>query len=637
MKKLLQRTMLLLFALIAGSTSLWATWERVTNVSTLTTGGTFIIGYEATANSGIIVPMANTGSASTSSAGFMYSGSTATSGGTGTIDMSSVATTTAYEVEIGASTAVDGAIYIKIGSNYLGNENTKNNCKLYAEQANTTSFTPTFGSNDNVTLDIVANNSGSKYRYLKYNTGSPRFAVYSTAPEKIVIYKKVGGASACSTPTFSPGAGALISAKNVTISCDTEGATIYYTTNGDDPTTSSDVYSSPIAVSANTTIKAIAAKDGFNNSSIASAEYTFPTTTYNTIAELVSAAPTEPVILNLTNAQVLGVGAKDMYVKDASEGIDFYNLGLTYTAGQMLNGKVVVTATTPNYGVLRLSGIGENQIVASDGTLPSPTVLANGAAATLENYKWKLVTVTGPATDTREIDGLAIYTNLLSFENLIKDVDNVTATGLIIPYKKGEDPTVPELLPTSLIYNITLSKDMVTYGTANKLDFSGTGLKVYKAKVDNGVAVLTEIENAIVTKNKGIILTGTAGQTYNVPMTTATATTISDNELYGVTSETAVAYSADSKYNYILQDGKFKKATGAKLKAAKAYLKTTYDVTAAGAPELKIVIDGETTGIADVRSKMEDVRGDFFDLQGRKVAQPSKGLYIVNGRKVIVK
>ena len=39
----------------------------------------------------------------------------------------------------------------------------------------------------------------------------------------------------------------------------------------------------------------------------------------------------------------------------------------------------------------------------------------------------------------------------------------------------------------------------------------------------------------------------------------------------------------------------------------------------------------------DVRSKMEDVRGDFFDLQGRKVAQPTKGLYIVNGKKVVIK
>ena len=50
--------------------------------------------------------------------------------------------------------------------------------------------------------------------------------------------------------------------------------------------------------------------------------------------------------------------------------------------------------------------------------------------------------------------------------------------------------------------------------------------------------------------------------------------------------------------------------------------------------------DGEengTTGIDDVRNQMPDGTGEFYDLQGRKVKQPKKGLYIQNGRKVIVK
>ena len=45
----------------------------------------------------------------------------------------------------------------------------------------------------------------------------------------------------------------------------------------------------------------------------------------------------------------------------------------------------------------------------------------------------------------------------------------------------------------------------------------------------------------------------------------------------------------------------------------------------------------ETTSVADVRSQMSDIRGDYYDLQGRKVAKPTKGMYIVNGKKVIVK
>ena len=47
---------------------------------------------------------------------------------------------------------------------------------------------------------------------------------------------------------------------------------------------------------------------------------------------------------------------------------------------------------------------------------------------------------------------------------------------------------------------------------------------------------------------------------------------------------------------------------------------------------------GGTTGIVDVRGEMSDVRGDIFDLQGRKVnGKTSKGVYIINGKKQITK
>ena len=162
-------------------------WSRVTTVAELLAGGTFIIGYEATANSGEIVPMANTGSATTSAAGFIYSGSKAVSGGKDTIDMSTVSETSNYEVTIVASTSVSGAICIKLGDNYLGNTNTRNKCKLFTTEAATTAFTPTVGSNDVFTLKIAANKD---YHTLQYNASSPRFAVYGGAQKNVVIYKK---------------------------------------------------------------------------------------------------------------------------------------------------------------------------------------------------------------------------------------------------------------------------------------------------------------------------------------------------------------------------------------------------------------------------------------------------------------
>ena len=164
------------------------TWTRVTSASTLFEGGTFIMGHEATANSGVIVPMRTEGTATTSAAGMMYSGTTAGSSGSGTINMSTLGDNgSAYEVTIGESSAVADAIYVKVGDNYLGNTNTKNNCKLFTEQSTTTSYTLTAKSDDKFQLRIDANSS---YYDLSYNTGSPRFAVYGGTQANPVFYKK---------------------------------------------------------------------------------------------------------------------------------------------------------------------------------------------------------------------------------------------------------------------------------------------------------------------------------------------------------------------------------------------------------------------------------------------------------------
>jgi len=77
-----------------------------------------------------------------------------------------------------------------------------------------------------------------------------------------------------SKPVFSPPGGTYDSAVEVVISTATTGATIRYTTNGADPNSSSPVYSSPITVSQNATLKAKATKSGWTDSSIATAEYT---------------------------------------------------------------------------------------------------------------------------------------------------------------------------------------------------------------------------------------------------------------------------------------------------------------------------------------------------------------------------
>ena len=166
------------------------TWNRVTNLAALTSGGTFILGYEATAKSGKIIPMRTSGTATTSTAGYMYSGNAdGTTSNNATLDMASISESSKFEIILEASSIVDGAVNIKLGDNYLGNTNTKNNCKLFTSASKNTAFTPTIGTNDVVKLTIKAN---ADYTTLQFNnnSGSYRYAVYGGAQKDVVFYKK---------------------------------------------------------------------------------------------------------------------------------------------------------------------------------------------------------------------------------------------------------------------------------------------------------------------------------------------------------------------------------------------------------------------------------------------------------------
>ena len=121
-----------------------------------------------------------------------------------------------------------------------------------------------------------------------------------------ITYQTSGGTPACATPSFSPASGTYLEAQDVTISTTTEGATIYYTTDGSEPSTSSSVYSSAINVSSNMTIKAMATATGYDNSAVATAEYTIATLEHDgTLEDPYSVADAHIAIL--ANTGVTGV------------------------------------------------------------------------------------------------------------------------------------------------------------------------------------------------------------------------------------------------------------------------------------------------------------------------------------------
>ena len=102
------------------------------------------------------------------------------------------------------------------------------------------------------------------------------------------------------TPVISPEGGQYVNSVEVTITCATEGAVIYYTTDETDPTASSTVYNGPLQITENVTLKAIAMKEGYENSEIASASYIIFTPVPVTFNKVVN-----PIDINTTDSYLL--------------------------------------------------------------------------------------------------------------------------------------------------------------------------------------------------------------------------------------------------------------------------------------------------------------------------------------------
>ena len=218
------------------------------------------------------------------------------------------------------------------------------------------------------------------------------------------------------------------------------------------------------------------------------------------------------------------------------------------------------------------------------------------------------------------VSGGTVTSNILSY-NYTGDASSMVAGLNDANWYRYIEVTYP-------VISISPAKEFTTYCCASPLDFSNVdGLEAY---VVTG-STTTTITLAQVTKvpaGTGLILkkTGSAAS-YNVPVGTATLLA-ETNKLVGVTS--ATSFTAG---DYLLSDGKFIKGTAGTLAAGKAYLPAA-NVTA-GAHELLLDFGG-TTGIQQVESANIKIEG-YYNLNGQRVAQPTKGLYIVNGKKVIMK
>ncbi len=191
--------------------------------------------------------------------------------------------------------------------------------------------------------------------------------------------------------------------------------------------------------------------------------------------------------------------------------------------------------------------------------------------------------------------------------------------------------------PIGKINTIMSAYGWSTFSSDYALDFSKAqeGLEAYTITgQDAGVVTLSPVTGTI-PAGTGLMLKGAASTPYNIPIVDSSTTDVSSNLLKAGTGASVSPESGKTKYALSVEGGVacFKKITDAReIPAGKAYLEFNEAIAAR-----ELSFESESTGVADVRGEMADGRSEYYNLAGQRIAQPTRGLYIVNGKKVVIK
>ncbi len=182
-----------------------------------------------------------------------------------------------------------------------------------------------------------------------------------------------------------------------------------------------------------------------------------------------------------------------------------------------------------------------------------------------------------------------------------------------------------------------------TFCSDKPLDFTEVdGVKAYIVSAfrpSTGMATLTRVMD--VPAGTGLVLIGDAGS-YNIPV--GLGETYVVNILVGITADKTLNETDGDYSNFILSDGEkglgfYAVNSGTTLAAGKAYLSLPTAVLPNNAQSIGLRFDDDATGIDTESFEPEWNNQEWFDMSGRRLeGEPSeKGLYILNGKKVIVK
>ena len=186
---------------------------------------------------------------------------------------------------------------------------------------------------------------------------------------------------------------------------------------------------------------------------------------------------------------------------------------------------------------------------------------------------------------------------------------------------------------------LPLGKKWTTFTSAYNLDFSSVeGLTAYTAKYNeaNDAVALTPVKK--VAAHTGLILKGEAGNTYTLPILASDADGLdeaTDNQLVDCVD---AVWSTGRDNDYFLSDGKFVKSknNGWAL-PGKSYLYINGGRVNKSESPLRVYVDNTATAIDGITNNPVVKDEAYYNLQGVKVQRPQHGVFIHNGKKVVLK
>ena len=334
----------------------------------------------------------------------------------------------------------------------------------------------------------------------------------------------------------------------------------------------------------------------------------------------------------------------NMFVKVTSSDdlTDGAYLIVNETAGVAFDGSLETLDAANN--VIKVN-IVDNTIVANSTTKESLFTIVNNGKITSASGSY--IGVSSYANSLEQDGTATMYTNSVTFDsdgNADIAINSDGTNYVHLKYNKASDQNrfryyksgqqAIQLYKLVTVEEVTITDaEYATFHSESAVDFSETEVTVYTA-TDNGTTVkLTEVTSGQVPANTPVVLYKAGGGTVRVPVIES-APAVGDNDLYiseGEAYENAyvLAKPEEKEVGFYLWD------SSVELNAGKVYLQGTSEGTSGSRQFLPFA---DATAISDARTEKDTMKDDaVYDLQGRRVAQPAKGLYIVGGRKVIVK